>query len=144
MKHRNPLFVAGFPYALILVGYAGIVIVNIMDQHKAGLNGTQIVALVVGAALIAVGLGYNYYWFITTARGLRSQTKAPIPTTWLIVVPLANYWWMWRYSQAVEAYTKEKLQAALAFLLIAALGSIGMGIIQDSYNKHAVTSKASS
>jgi uncharacterized BrkB/YihY/UPF0761 family membrane protein len=136
MKNRNPLFVAGFPYTAFLVGYFGLQI--LADDFK--INGpapgtSSIVGLISAFVLMLIGGIYSLYWLIVTAKTLRRETGLKIPNAILLFIPFANYWWMWRYSQVVESYTKEKMQGVLAFILIALLGSIGMGILQDTYNK---------
>lgn len=131
MQRRNPLFVAGFPYILILIGYVGIQAVS-----NSGASDENIIkALLPLSILFLIGMGYQLFWQITTAKVLRAETEERIPPAILLVIPLANYWWIWRYSKAAEAYTKEKVSTILSFVLIAMIGSIGMGILQDIYNK---------
>jgi len=60
---------------------------------------------------------------------------AGIPSAWLAVVPVINVWWLWRFCQGVESTTREGLSAAVAFLLTALLGVVGIAIIQDTLNK---------
>lgn len=152
MKHRHPLFVAGVPYAFMLTGYVAI---SLLDVMRNTLDPPQMNALGAGILLASLGLllfgvVYIFYWLTSTARVLRQNPDASVPNALLLIVPIANMWWMWRYAQAAEAYTKGKQQAALIFVLIAGLGSIGMGILQDMYNKlpavdaapHQASSKA--
>lgn len=131
MQRRNPLFVAGFPYALGMLGYIGIQIVT----HSGAADAKILSAFIPLFVLMLVGAGYQLFWQITTAKVLRSETSEKIPPAILLVIPLANYWWIWRYSKAAEIYTKEKYSNTLIFVLMALLGSIGMGIMQDIYNK---------
>ncbi len=135
MKQRNPLFVAGFPYILIIIGYIGMQVVSFTQDEGSEPNGLLLVGIFAFLGLLFVGTAYTLYWLISTARVLRRETGQKIPYAILLVIPLANYWWMWRYSQAAEIYTKNKHEAALLFILIALLGSIGNGILQDVYNK---------
>jgi hypothetical protein len=139
MKKRNPLFVAVFPYATFSIGYFFLVVLDALNGETDELNGGQGVVLILFMILIFAGLFYTVYWLVSTARVLRRETSLSIPNSFLIVVPIANYWWMWRYSQSAETYVKNKQQSALIFVLLAALGSIGMGILQDIYNKTELT-----
>lgn len=135
MKNRNPLFVAGFPYVLFLIGYFSIRVLATTTGESDELSGRAAWTLL-GAVLIAlIGLGYSFYWLIDTAKVLRRTTNEKIPIALLLIIPFANYWWMWRYSAAVEKYTHDKAQTALSFVLLVLVGSIGMGILQDMYNK---------
>jgi uncharacterized protein DUF4234 len=77
---------------------------------------------------------YGLYWLIAT-KGEMNKRGATIPTAWLIIVPLVNIWWLWKYSEGVEKVTSGKLSGVLAFVLLWLLGSIGNAIIQDSFNK---------
>ncbi len=136
MKQRNPLFVAGFPYTCWFVGYIILnVIGGITDESPDDFSNGMAIALVAALFVVIVSGFYSLYWLIGTARVLRRETDESIPLAILLVIPLANYWWMWRYGAAVEKYTAGKIQAVLGFILLALLGPIGMGILQDSYNK---------
>lgn len=134
MKYRNPLFVAGFPYAMMLIGYFVIIVLN-PSTDNGRLSDSILFPFFGAIAIMLIGAFYTLYWQISTARELRRTTDEHIPLAILLIIPFANYWWQWRYSQAAEKYTKGKLQGVLAFILLFALGSIGMGIIQDFYNK---------
>lgn len=94
--------------------------------------------LLVFMCFLLAGAAYSLYWLISTARGLRAQINQSIPHGILLIIPFANYLWMWRYSKAVEQYTDGKQQAALVFVVIAALGVIGMAILQDMFNKQMI------
>lgn len=77
---------------------------------------------------------YGLYWLVKT-KGEMNAKGATIPTAWLIIVPLVNIWWYWKYSEGVEQVTGGKLSGVLAFILLFLTGSIGAAIIQDSFNK---------
>lgn len=83
--------------------------------------------------LITLGI-YGLYWEVMTKIEMNNQ-GANIPTAWLIIVPLVNIWWLWKYSEGVEQITKQKMSGVLAFILIFLLGFIGAAIIQDAFNK---------
>lgn len=83
--------------------------------------------------LITFGI-YGLYWMVKT-KGEMNERGANIPTAWLIIIPFVNIWWMWKYSEGVGQVTNEKLSGVLAFILLWLLGSIGMAIIQDAFNK---------
>lgn len=83
--------------------------------------------------IITLGI-YGLYWVIKTRAELCDK-GADIPTAWLIIIPLVNIWWLWKYSQGVEKVTAGKMSAAVAFILLFLLGVIGMAIIQDTFNR---------
>ena len=139
MKHRNPLFVAGFPYAMIFVAYAVLVGISMTTPQEANtLSPTKLVALIGGFGFMLAGSFYSLYWLISTAREMRYRYKSDIPASILVVIPIANLWWEWKYAEASETATQGKIQGVIAFVLLVLLGSIGMGILQDSYNKVAL------
>ncbi len=77
---------------------------------------------------------YGIYWFVKTKDEMNAK-GSEIPTAWLIIVPIVNYWWMWKYSEGVEKVTKAEMSTVISFILLFLLGSIGMAIIQNEFNK---------
>ena len=88
----------------------------------------------IAVALLGFIPFYSLYWYITTGREMR-KAGADVPTAWLLIVPFANIWWLYKYGMAVEQVTGAKISAILAFLAVWFLGSIGQAIVQDSFNK---------
>lgn len=84
---------------------------------------------------------YAIYWQVKT-KGEMNALGAEIPTAWLIIVPLVNIWWLWKYSEGVEKVTGGKLSGVLAFILLWVLGPIGAAIVQDSFNNNVSASPA--
>ena len=78
---------------------------------------------------------YSLYWMVQTKVEMNVK-GAQIPTAWLIIIPLVNLWWMWKYSEGVELVTGGKTSGVLAFILLFLLGMIGAAIVQDSFNKN--------
>jgi hypothetical protein len=76
---------------------------------------------------------YSLYWLVKT-KGEMKALGADIPTAWLIIVPLVNFWWYWKYCKGVEHVTNGKLNGALAFIGFLAIGFIMSAIVQDSFN----------
>ena len=83
--------------------------------------------------IVTLGI-YGLYWMVSTKREM-NNLGAQIPTSWLIIIPIANIWWVWKYSEGVEHVTGGKMTAVLAFILQYLLGVIGMMIIQNEFNK---------
>lgn len=135
MKYRNPIFVAAFPYSLLVIGYGVIYgMLGFADESKE-LESSAVFPTLGALVIILIGAGYSLFWQIETARQLRKLTDESIPPAILLIIPFANYWWIWRYGTATEKLTRGKIQGVLAFVLIVLLGPIGMGILQDYYNK---------
>ena len=85
--------------------------------------------------LITFGI-YGIYWYVVTKREMNAK-GASIPTAWLIIIPLVNIYWLFRYCQGVEQVTRSEMSTAVAFILLFLLGSIGMAIIQAKFNSVA-------
>jgi len=90
---------------------------------------------VVVLSIITFGI-YAIYWMVATKGEMNSQ-GASIPTAWLIIVPIANIWWTWKYAEGVDHVTSNKMSAGVAFLLLWLLSLIGMAIVQSAFNKVA-------
>jgi hypothetical protein len=82
--------------------------------------------------IITFGI-YALVWFVKTKREM-VQAGADIPTSWLIIFPFINIYWIWKWSGGVDHVTKGKSSQAVSFILIFVLGIIGMAIIQSTFN----------
>lgn len=77
---------------------------------------------------------YGLVWEVKTKNEM-NRLGSSIPTAWLIIIPLINLWWLWKYCEGVERVSGGKLSAVLAFVLLFLLGFIGAAIIQNEFNK---------
>lgn len=84
-------------------------------------------------AMVTCGI-YGIVWYVKTKEEMKSQ-GAEIPTAWLLIIPLANLYWLWMWGKGVEKVTG--FGAAGAFLLCLFLGPIGMAVVQSQFNKIA-------
>lgn len=91
--------------------------------------------MVILLSIITFGI-YGLVWYVTTKDQMNAK-GAQIPTAWLLIIPVVNFWWLWKFCQGVELVTNKEMGAGVAFLLIFLIGSIGMAIIQSSLNKVA-------
>lgn len=98
--------------------------------------------MVIVLSLVTLGI-YALVWYVKTKREMNSQ-GAQVPTAWLIIIPIVNIYWMWRFCEGVERVTGGGLSALTAFLLLVVLSYMGcilslaaMAIIQHSLNKVA-------
>jgi hypothetical protein len=91
------------------------------------------VVAVILLSIITFGI-YCIVWFVKT-KGEMVKHGADIPTAWLMIVPIASIWWMWKWSGGVEHVTRGKQSQAIAFILVFVLGLIGMAIVQVALNK---------
>lgn len=84
-------------------------------------------------SLFTLGI-YQLIWEVKT-KGEMVNQGADIPTSWLIIVPFANIYWLWKWSAGVEKVTNGQLSGILAFVLMYLVGPVGAAIVQDSFNK---------
>lgn len=85
--------------------------------------------------LVTFGI-YGLYWLVKSKREMVAR-GAEIPTSWLLLVPIVNYYWQWQFASGVEHVTRGRTQAIAVFLL-ALFFPLGMFIIvQSAFNKLA-------
>jgi len=84
---------------------------------------------------ITLGI-YALFWYVRTKTEMNS-CGTHIPTAWLLIVPIANWYWLWKFSVGVEHVTSQKMSAPASFLLLFFLGIIGQAIIQSQLNEVA-------
>ncbi len=87
--------------------------------------------------LTAVTFGiYGLYWLYKTKEEINSL-GAEIPTFWLMIIPLANIYWVWKYCEAFSEKVKKDDNAVLWFLLYLFVGFVMPAIVQSELNKQA-------
>ena len=91
--------------------------------------------MVILLSVITFGI-YYLVWLVTTKNQMNTK-GAQIPTAWILIIPLVNIWWYWRFCEGVELVTNKGMQTVIAFLLLWLLGIIGIAIIQNELNKVA-------
>jgi len=96
------------------------------------MNKRSVVAVIL-LSIVTFGI-YAIVWFVKTKNEM-VERGADIPTAWLMIVPIASIWWMWKWAGGVEHVTRGKTQQVIAFILVWLLGLIGMAIVQSSFNK---------
>lgn len=77
---------------------------------------------------------YILVWRVKTKREM-NRLGSNIPTSWLMIIPLVNIWWLWEYGAGVEKVTNKAMSQVVAFILLFLLSAIGDAIIQDAFNK---------
>lgn len=95
------------------------------------------VVAVILLTVVTLGI-YGIVWDVSTKKEM-NRLGAEIPTAWLIIVPIVNIWWLYKYSEGVEKVTGGKLSAILCFVLIWFLGIIGMAVVQNEFNNISST-----
>lgn len=84
---------------------------------------------------ITIGI-YHLYWLVKTKEEINSM-GADIPTGWLLIIPIANIWWIWRYSECFSKFIKKDNNEILWFILWMIMPIIIPAIVQSELNKIA-------
>lgn len=77
---------------------------------------------------------YALYWLVRTKTELNA-TGAKIPTAILLIIPIANLYWLWKFGEGVDYVTDRRMSTGVAFLLVLFLDIIGSAIIQSQLNQ---------
>jgi hypothetical protein len=73
---------------------------------------------------------YFFYWCSHSRKDInRAAGTKLIPSTWLLILPLANYWWAWRYANALEFVSYNRVKASDTFLLYIIGSSVAGGVV---------------
>jgi hypothetical protein len=92
-------------------------------------------ALVIIFAIITFGI-YEIYWSVKTKNEINSL-GAEIPTAWLLIIPIANLYWEYKYAEGFSKYVKKDNNTILWFLLSLFVWPVAMIIFQVELNKLA-------
>ncbi|MDI6806281.1 MAG: DUF4234 domain-containing protein [Candidatus Aenigmarchaeota archaeon] len=82
--------------------------------------------------IITLGI-YFIYWYVKTKNEM-NELGAKIPTAWLLIIPIANIYWMYRYAEGFAKITKKE-STVLWFLLFIIIPIIVPAIVQSELNK---------
>ncbi|WP_288006173.1 DUF4234 domain-containing protein [Thermofilum sp.] len=91
--------------------------------------------------IITLGI-YFLYWLVKTKNEL-NELGAQIPTAWLIIIPIANWYWLYKYAEGFAKVTKKE-SAILWFLLFFFVGIVMPAIVQSELNRIAEESSRAS
>ena len=80
---------------------------------------------------------YGIYWFWKTQRELEKKYKVKLPHPILIIIPIANFYWLYRYCEAFSNKVRKDKSPLLWFLLFILVPIVPPLIIQSEYNKIA-------
>ena len=77
---------------------------------------------------------YQIVWMVK-AKGEMTARGADIPTSWLMLVPIANMLYTWKWCQGVEHVTKGAQSAVTTLILLFFLGPVAPMMIQGKFNE---------
>ena len=82
---------------------------------------------------------YAIYWTVSTKNEF-NRLGAHIPTAWLIIIPIANIYWMYKYCEGFAQNVKKDNNTILWFLVDFLVGIVMPAIVQSELNKIADSS----
>ncbi|HEX4058118.1 MAG TPA: DUF4234 domain-containing protein [Galbitalea sp.] len=83
--------------------------------------------------LVTLGI-YTLVWNVKTKNEMNKTIANRIPTAWLLIVPIANIFWLVAYSRGARQFNGAGSTAG-TFWLLALLGIIGEAILQARFNR---------
>ena len=92
-------------------------------------------AFVIIFSIITFGL-YAIYWTVKTKNEI-NRLGANIPTAWLLIIPIVNLYFWYKYADGFSTYVKKDNNGILWFLLYLFLSPVAMIIFQIELNKLA-------
>jgi len=94
------------------------------------------IVLVYIFSFITFGI-YGIYWLVSTKGEMNKELGANIPTAWLLIIPIANIFWAYKYCEAFATKVKKDNNTILWFILYLLIGIIMPAIVQSELNKIA-------
>ncbi len=92
--------------------------------------------LVIIFSIITLGI-YGIYWLYSTKKEM-NELGAGIPTLWLIIIPLVNIYWLYKYSMGTaKVAKKEDSMGLIYFILWIVFSPVSMILTQIELNKLA-------
>ena len=91
--------------------------------------------LVILFSFITFGL-YGIYWYVVTKKEM-TDLGADIPTAFLVIIPIVNIYWLWKYSKGVESISNGNTNGVLLFIIWLVFSPVAIYLTQTELNKHA-------
>jgi len=85
--------------------------------------------------IITFGI-YFIYWLVKTKDEM-NELGAKIPTGILIIIPIANFYWIYKYCEGFAVHVKKDNNTILWFVLYVFVAVIMPAIVQMELNKLA-------
>lgn len=83
--------------------------------------------------IITLGI-YQIYWLVKTKDEMNDELGAEIPTAWLLIIPIVNIYWLYKYCQGFATKVEKDNNTVLWFLVFMVVGIIMPAIVQLKLN----------
>lgn len=86
-------------------------------------------------AIVTLGI-YALIWFYKTKEEMKQKFGAKIPSLILVIIPIANLYFLWQWAGGVEKASGGKYSQGIAFVLVLLVPFFfGAWIIQGAFNE---------
>lgn len=86
-------------------------------------------------SIITFGI-YGIYWTVQTKEEIKSL-GGDIPTCWLLIIPIANIYFLYKYAEAFATKVKKDDNGVLWLIVFWLISIIMPAIVQSELNKLA-------
>ncbi len=86
--------------------------------------------------IITFGI-YGIVWTVKTKNEINSM-GGQIPTAWLLIIPIANIYFWYKYCEGFSTHIKKDTMPILWFLLFVVISPVAMILVQIELNKFAI------
>ncbi len=93
------------------------------------------IILVYVFSIITLGI-YTIYWLVSTKSEM-NELGAKIPTGWLLIIPIVNLYWFYKYYDGFSSKVRKDNLAVIWFLIHLFVGIVMPAIVQSELNKIA-------
>jgi hypothetical protein len=91
------------------------------------------IAMVYILMIVTLGI-YAIVWMVKT-KGEINSLGGDIPTSWFLIIPIANIWWVYKYCECFSNNVKKDNNPIMWFLLYLIFSPIMPAIVQSELNK---------
>jgi len=103
--------------------------------HPAMVQYRDWIAVVI-LSVVTLGI-YGVYWIVSTKNEMVAM-GADIPTAWLLIIPIANIYFIWKYAQVVEFISEGAIYGVLQFVLWLVFFPAAVYMAQTELNRHTI------
>lgn len=85
-------------------------------------------------SIVTFGI-YGLLWLRACKHEMNAKYNAGIPTTFLLIVPIANLFYMWKWAGGAEKANGGKYSQVISFLLFLVPFAFGIFLHQSAFNE---------
>lgn len=85
-------------------------------------------------SVITFGI-YALYWVVKTKKEINGL-GARIPTAWLVIIPIVNIYFFYKYAEGFSLFVKKDNNPILWFLFYLVIAPVAMLFVQMELNKY--------